>query len=53
MASRKTVFAVVMVYGNGDEYAILFIEAGDKATARFRAYDRDRVGSIVAVAECP
>lgn len=50
-------FAVVLRYAD-DTYRVLFVdvtetEAADESAARFRAYDLDREGSIVAVERVP
>lgn len=43
-------YAITMRQGSSDEFRALFINAPDEAAARAEAYDRDREGSIVALA---
>lgn len=46
-------FAVVMRYGSSERYRVLFVPAEDESEARFRAYNTDRLGSVVVIAEVP
>jgi hypothetical protein len=50
---KDQTWAVAVRHGSSDRYEILFVSATSEYEARQRAYDANRLGSIVAVAVVP